>query len=185
MRNNQLEIAKTSPGLRRIFATSLLLAVLMVTTACTPGTTESDRDAGAFFNKMKVCVQNMTSSNLEVSWDSYMQNDQGNYLAADQLNKSLSPSASDCAISYAWLGAEFAELSIGGHVLEIENTRGTSFPMTLNRQNLEIQLNTPLTRNLSGAAKPSLYMEAFSDGALKKFNTVEAYSIDIRVYDPR
>lgn len=149
------------------------------------GTPTEDRSASLFYNKMRVCISNLTSAELRVTWNSWMQNDTGDYLPASELDTTLSPDSSTCAVSYASGGTEEANVSLAGHPVTATNSGGSGFKLNLSGTQASLLPNRTLRQELAREGNSTFALEAETNGVLTTFNAVRAYPIDLRVSDPR
>ena len=179
----------------RITGIAAVLGALIAMTACSSapsdsesmmvGSTESEdnRDASVYFNKFRVCIQNKTSGNLDLEWDSSMQNDQGEYLNADQLKTTLGPDAFSCAVSFAELTLEAAEWKVAGYQMFAEVDARAWYVYSAGAELIPIKPNAPVTQVLQSPNKPTLRYESSTNGVLRTFDKVKAYPIDVRFFN--
>lgn len=179
----------------RLTGIAMMLTALIAMTACSSapsdsesmmvGSTESEdnRDASVYFNKFRVCIQNKTSGNLNLEWDSSMQNDKGEYLSADQLKTTLGPDAFSCAVSFAELTLEAAEWKVAGYQMYAEVDARAWYVYAAGDDLIAIQPNAPVTQVLESPNKPTLRYESSTNGVLRTFDKVKAYPIDVRFFD--
>ena len=179
----------------RFTGIAMMLTAMIAMTACSSapsdsesmmvGSTESEdnRDASLYFNKFRVCIQNKTSGNLDLEWDSSMQTDQGEYLSADQLKTTLGPDAFSCAVSHAALTIEAAEWKVAGYQMFAEVDARAWYVYSGGERLVPIKPNEPVTQVLKGRNKPTLRYESSTNGVLRTFDKVKAYPIDVRFFD--
>lgn len=179
----------------RIAGIAMLSAALAMTTACSstsaePGstaepssTTEDNREASVYFNKFRVCIQNKTSGNLELEWDSSMLTDQNEYLSPDQLKKTLGPDAFSCAVSHAEYTIEVAEWMIAGYQMFAEVDARAWYVYSAGENLVPLKANAPVTQVLKSSNKPTLRYESSTNGVLRTFDKVKAYPIDVQFFD--
>lgn len=179
----------------RITGIGMMLTAMIAMTACSSapsdsesmmvGSTESEdnRDASVYFNKFRVCIQNKTSGNLDLEWDSSMLTDQNEYLNADQLKTTLGPDAFSCAVSHAKLTLEAAEWKVAGYQMFAEVDARAWYVYSAGERLLPLKPNAPVTQVLESPNKPTLRYESSTNGELRTFDKVKAYPIDVRFFD--
>jgi hypothetical protein len=152
----------------------------------TPTATESvSREAGWFQNRIRVCVQNKTSRNLEYAFDDDVLDDEDNYLS--QPRGTMGPNAFVCGAS---MNRAFLMDAVA---FRYKNTAGNWDQLLMRNSAGEIRLSIngswdefdfvltggkPLTTVVNGHT-----LDVLLGTSMRTFDQLTAYPMDVRIYD--
>lgn len=173
---------RTSSQAGKILTAGVLTALTVVTLGLSgcASQPEEERDASWLLNKMRVCVQNKTANPISLKWDSYMQGDDGEYLPASDLTKTLGPEAFSCAVSYAFVGAEIADFSVQGTPVEISAGDADWFTVYVLGSSDPIEIKPGVSEKHPLGDQQLMWSARVKD-ELKTVGKVKAYPIDFYI----
>ena len=174
-----------------------LAIVLLSTAACSseetaapsspasPEASSVDRQASVLANKLRVCVHNNASEGIALEWYEYMLDEDQEYLAADQLKKSLEPGVSDCAVSFAGGWEEKVSVYIEDKGTWLNSNGRYLYARHKDAKEVALSEDSPMTFTWKSGknADRLLQTRVTSKDEMEMFGNTQAYPIDIYVSD--
>ena len=176
---------------------TMMLAALIAVTACSSapsdsesmmdGSTESEdnRDAGLYYDKLHVCIQNKTSSPVVLEWSDWMFDDTHSYLKPEDVKKTLGPDAFACAFTHSTnQGQEQGAAVIDGNNFSFWNGDLGTEVYSSSHEDTISEPNKVYVRELKSPDRRPFEYHVSSTLKLETFNKIKAYPLDLKLYDP-